>query len=86
MKSFIRYILPFLLALVILNFIRLLTDLPLKDEFWGGRGRYVQHLEELLIITIVCYFYDWRIRKYLQRKSNDFKIDQKDSADRYSVC
>lgn len=73
MKSLIRYILPFLLALVILNFIRLLTDLPLKDKFWGGIGGYIQHLEELLIITIVCYFYDWRIRKYLQKKVADFQ-------------
>ncbi len=73
MKSFLRYTLPFLLALVILNFIRLLTDLPLKDKFWGGSGRYVQHLEELLIITIVCYVYDWRIRKFLQKKIADFR-------------
>ncbi|WP_071145447.1 sensor histidine kinase [Bacteroides ihuae] len=71
MKTFIRWIAPLLLGIVMFNCIRLVTDLPRNDEFWSNSLRY--HMQALCVTILSCYYFDYRIRKFLSKDNSRIK-------------
>ncbi|WP_165023907.1 sensor histidine kinase [Dysgonomonas sp. ZJ279] len=61
-----RWLYPFFLGLVIFNTLRAVTDLTKNGTFWIGSIRL--HIIGQIAVIIMCYFFDRRMRKRLQRR------------------
>lgn len=66
MKFPYRWLYPFFLGLVIFNTLRAVTDLTKDGTFWIGSIRL--HIIGQIAVIIMCYFFDRRMRKRLQRR------------------
>lgn len=69
MKNIRRWLSPVILAIIVQQAIRLVTDISMDNTFWITPA---QHLKEFFISIPFFYFLDWRIRKFL----NNSKYEQ----------
>lgn len=63
MKNIRRWLPPVILAIIVQQAIRLVTDISMDNTFWITPA---QHLKEFFISIPFFYFLDWRIRKFLK--------------------
>ncbi|MDR0833180.1 MAG: LytTR family transcriptional regulator [Candidatus Symbiothrix sp.] len=59
--KFIRWLYPLFLGIVTFNIIRLVTDIPNQEPFWGIDS-WQMHLQALLITIIACYLFNYLVR------------------------
>lgn len=76
MKHPYRWLYPLFLGLLMFNILRAVTDLTKDGGFWVGT--LSQHLVGQIIVIIMCYASDIRLRKKLQNKK--YAADNKQSS------
>ncbi|MDR1501714.1 MAG: histidine kinase [Prevotella sp.] len=71
MNSILRWISPFLLALVTTTGIRLISDISTSSPFWNRAAAI--NLKDFIISIIGCYLLDFGLRYHIRRKNNDIQ-------------
>ncbi len=68
MYNFEKWVTPLILNIICQQAIRLVTDIPIDNTFWVTPS---QHLKELIVGIPFFYFFDWRIRVFLEKDRYD---------------
>ena len=68
MKFLYRWLYPFFLGLIIFNTLRAVTDLTKDGAFWVGSLKL--HIIGQIAVIIMCYTFDIRSRKRLQKRKH----------------
>ncbi|SBW02626.1 histidine kinase [uncultured Dysgonomonas sp.] len=71
MNSILRWISPFLLALVTTTGIRLISDISTSSPFWNRAATI--NLKDFLVSIVSCYLLDFGLRYHISRKNSDIQ-------------